>query len=88
MKHLLFNCNKVSQYVSEALDEETTFPRRAGIKFHLMMCRYCARYEEQLATLRKTIRTAAVEGVKQKPLTMSEKKKESIQKMIAEQQQR
>ena len=86
MKHWMFNCNIISQYVSEAMDKETTFTRQVGIKFHLMMRRYCARYERQLNILRKTIRTSSARIFDQEPLTMSKEKKQIIERLLSEQQ--
>lgn len=50
----MFNCKKVTQLVSESLDHKLPFYQRLGIRIHLMMCKFCSRYKEQLLFLRKT----------------------------------
>ena len=42
--------------VSESLDRRLPLVQRMGLRIHLLMCRFCARYKKQLLTLRKTIR--------------------------------
>ncbi len=82
MKFWLFNCSKVSQLVSQAMDTKTSPARRIGIKFHLMMCKYCARYERQLQLLRKTISAnTSLDG--DIPHTcLDEKKKQEINDLL------
>jgi len=52
----MFDCRKVTQIVSESLDRRLPLHQRAMIKFHLFMCRYCARYRKQLLMLREICR--------------------------------
>ena len=56
MKHWMFNCKKVTQLLSEALDRNLPLYQRMGMRIHLMMCKFCSRYKEQLLFLRKTAR--------------------------------
>ncbi|MFZ0481850.1 MAG: zf-HC2 domain-containing protein [Desulfobacterales bacterium] len=56
MKHWMFNCKKVTQLLSESLDRNLPLYERMGIRIHLMMCKFCSRYKEQLLFLRKTAR--------------------------------
>ena len=53
MNHWMFRCNDVTQKVSMAMDMALPLHQRAAIRFHLMMCRYCARFDRQLKMLRK-----------------------------------
>ena len=52
----MFNCKKVTQLVSESFDRKLSFYQRLGMRIHLMMCKFCSRYQEQLLFLRKTAR--------------------------------
>ena len=52
----MFNCKKVTQLVSESFDCKLPFYQRLGMRIHLMMCKFCSRYQEQLLFLRKTAR--------------------------------
>jgi hypothetical protein len=56
MSHWMFRCNDVSQKVSQSIDMTLPLHQRAAIKFHLMMCRYCARFSRQLKMLRRLSR--------------------------------
>jgi len=56
MKHWMFNCKKVTQLLSESLDRNLPLYQRMGMRIHLMMCKFCSRYKEQLLFLRKTAR--------------------------------
>ena len=40
--------------VSESLDRQLPMYQRIGVRIHFMMCKFCARYQEQLLFLRKT----------------------------------
>ena len=52
----MFNCKKVTHLVSESLDRKLPLYQRLGMRIHLMMCKFCSRYQEQLLFLRKTSR--------------------------------
>jgi hypothetical protein len=54
MKPWMFNCKKVTQLLSESLDRNLPLYQRMGMRIHLMMCKFCSRYKEQLLFLRKT----------------------------------
>jgi hypothetical protein len=57
MNHWMFRCHDVSQKISQSLDTPLPLWQRMAIRFHLLMCRYCARFHRQLCTLRKLCRT-------------------------------
>ena len=52
----MFNCKKVTYLVSESLDRKLALHQRMGMRMHLMMCKFCSRYQEQLLFLSKTAR--------------------------------
>ncbi len=56
MKHWMFNCQDVSQKLSQSMDASLPLRHRLAIRIHLMMCRYCARFRRQLVMLRKMSR--------------------------------
>ncbi|MBW2491302.1 MAG: hypothetical protein JRE65_09155 [Deltaproteobacteria bacterium] len=62
MKHWMFNCKKVTYLVSESLDHKLPLYQRMGMRIHLMMCKFCSRYKEQLFFLRKTARLLSESG--------------------------
>lgn len=56
MSHWMFNCRKVTQMVSEAMDRKLPLYQRAMIRTHLLMCKYCARFRDQLQVIRELSR--------------------------------
>ncbi len=82
MKPWFLNCNRISELVSESMDSDTGFTRRIGIKFHIIMCRYCARNEKQLHTIRDTIKKSVDESNDVSLQAMSDQKKWQIKKLL------
>lgn len=58
MDHWMFNCKEVSQKVSESLDRKMPLVQRMLIRVHLLMCRHCARFLQQLLLMREMARYA------------------------------
>jgi len=65
MAHWMFNCNEVSQKVSKSMDRVLPFHQQMMLRLHLQMCKYCARFRDQLLLIRKALRT--VEDPDEKP---------------------
>ncbi len=47
----MLKCKQVSQLVSRGLDEQLPMRERFALRFHLLMCKYCLRFSQQLNTL-------------------------------------
>ncbi len=47
----MMKCKQASQLVSRALDGKLTMRERFALKFHLLICKYCSRFSQQLTTL-------------------------------------
>ncbi len=62
MSHWMFNCKDVSQRVSESMDRTLPLHHRMMIKMHLLMCKYCARFKQQLLILRDACRLEDLHG--------------------------
>lgn len=56
MRHWIFSCKKITAMVSESMDRKLPLSRRMGIRFHLMMCSLCRRYQQQLLFIRSVLR--------------------------------
>ena len=52
MNHWIFKCEEVSKMISRSMDEKLPLGVRIGIKFHLMVCLICRRYEKQMLLIR------------------------------------
>lgn len=64
MGGILPDCEEASQRVSAAMDGRLSLGQRVGVRLHLMICKFCHRFEEQLRLIRTIVRSefAAAEG--------------------------
>ena len=53
------SCKDVTRLISESMDHSLPFGKRVGVRLHLLICRFCARYERQLLLIRETVRRLA-----------------------------
>jgi hypothetical protein len=83
MYHWMFNCREVTKIVSNSLDRDLPLHQRMGVRFHLMMCKFCSRYRKQLLILRKAIRLHVVDGEDIGPsVTLPPETKERIKRSL------
>jgi predicted anti-sigma-YlaC factor YlaD len=57
MNHWMFNCKAVTQIVSESMDRVLPIHHQVLIRMHLLMCKYCARFNRQLLVIREVCRS-------------------------------
>ncbi|MBS1272379.1 MAG: hypothetical protein MAGBODY4_01524 [Candidatus Marinimicrobia bacterium] len=50
------SCEVISQQISRSMDESLTLRERLQVKLHLMACKFCYRYRDQLLAIRQKIR--------------------------------
>ena len=55
----MLTCKDVTRLLSESMDHSLPIGRRVGVRFHLLLCKFCARYERQLLLIRETVRQLA-----------------------------
>lgn len=79
MKLWIFNCREISRLVSESMDRELRWWQKAGIRFHNMMCTYCARFSRQLHEIRALM---ALHQDRTGPQKMDEEVKQRIKSML------
>ena len=73
MNHWMFNCKEVSLKVSESLDRKLPLNKRMMIRIHMMMCRYCARFQQQMLLIRQIARYAKpLESTTEESVKLSE----------------
>ena len=83
MGHWIFDCSDISRLVSDSMDRRLPLYQRFGIRFHMMMCRYCARYRKQLFFLRKAIQFHSATAADEKPYTnLSDESRNRINRAI------
>lgn len=51
----MLTCRQASELVSQSLDRELTRRERWALRFHLLICVACARFNRQLASMQKVI---------------------------------
>jgi hypothetical protein len=51
----MLKCKQASQLASRALDKKLSMREIVALKFHLLICRYCSRFSQQLKTLNVAI---------------------------------
>jgi hypothetical protein len=56
----MFSCKDVTKLLSESMDRSLPLGKRFGVRFHLLICKWCARYERQLLLIREAARRLAV----------------------------
>jgi hypothetical protein len=52
LSHRLLPCDEVTRLASEGMDRELRFGERLGLRLHLLICRWCRRYSDQIHLLR------------------------------------
>ena len=52
----MLSCKDVTRLLSESMDRSLPFGKRIGVRFHLLICKFCARYKRQLVLIRQTAR--------------------------------
>jgi len=52
----MLSCKDVTQLLSESMDRSLPLGKRIGVRLHLLICKFCARYERQLLQIRETVR--------------------------------
>ena len=52
----MLSCKDVTRLLSESMDRSLPFGKRIGVRFHLFICKFCARYKRQLVLIRQTAR--------------------------------
>ena len=83
MKIWIFNCKEVSHLVSKSMDHKISISKKMGVRFHLMMCKHCARFENQLTMIRSLLKSQATDSTS---LKMDEKAKKKITQSLKEYQ--
>lgn len=58
----MLTCREVTEMANAHLDQDLSWPERAQFRLHLVMCRNCRRYTDQLAKTVTLLRQAAPEA--------------------------
>jgi putative zinc finger protein len=52
-------CKQVTELISQGMDRDLSWAERLRIRLHLMLCKGCTHYEDQMAVLRNVSRAFA-----------------------------
>lgn len=74
---MLLTCKHASELISQSLDRRLTMWERWSLKLHLLICRFCKRFANQLLQLKLVVRQQimAVENDENIKLSQSVRKK-------------
>ena len=81
----MLSCKDVTRLISESMDRSLPLGKRIGVRLHLIICKFCARYERQLLLIRETVgRLAATVDAPGEPSreTLSVEARERIRKSM------
>lgn len=82
----MLSCKDVTRLLSESMDHSLPLGKRVGVRFHLLICKFCARYERQLLLIRETVRRLVTteDRLGESPgETLSAEARERIRKALA-----
>jgi len=78
----MLNCEKASQLASRAMDEKLSFRQNMALKLHLLLCRGCSNFTQQLNFLRE----AAHHSGKRIEFKLADEAKRRISKVLKDKQ--
>jgi hypothetical protein len=76
----MLTCKHASYLISQSLDRRLTLSERWSLKLHLLMCRYCKRFANQLLQLKLVVRQQIVAVENDESIKLSQ----SVRKKIAQ----
>jgi len=82
----MLSCKDVTQLLSESMDASLPIGKRIGVRLHLLICKFCLRYERQLLLIREAARRLAASDEPYGSLTgesLSEGAKERIRESLS-----
>src|SRR5881392_2980361 len=78
------SCKEAVRLQSEALDRRLPLARRIGLRLHLLLCKWCRRYGEQIAFLRTVAHESGEKDSCAPPQTLSSAARERIKQRLHE----
>lgn len=52
----MLSCKQASQIISQSLDRPLTMRERFALKLHLLICKYCKRFSQQIHSIRVAVK--------------------------------
>jgi hypothetical protein len=81
----MLSCKDTTRLVSESMDRTLPLGKSLAVRFHLLFCKLCARYERQLFMMREALKRAGAEEDPSGPddVILSPEAKERIKKALS-----
>ena len=51
----MLNCRETTQLISKSLDRHLTWRERFAVNLHLVICKYCKRFSQQIVVMRTAL---------------------------------
>jgi hypothetical protein len=87
VRSLLSACKQTARLQSEAMDRRLSLLERIGLQLHLLLCKWCRRYVEQLTILHIAAFESDEHGSPIVPQRLSTDARERIKKELLSQQE-
>jgi len=81
---MIISCKKAAKLVSAAIDHELTLYEKIRLRLHLLMCRFCRRYADQIDLLHQVSRSIGDSPLNTSAAGLSPEAKERIKKNVSE----
>ena len=79
----MLSCKNASQIISQSLDRSLTIRERFALQLHLLICKYCKRFSQQLQTIRVNLKLTASAIENDDTIKMPANAKQRITDLIA-----
>ena len=79
---LLLNCKEASKIISQSLDNPLSWSNRMKLKFHLLICNACTRFNQQLRLIKNAINSIKIETENDTSIQLSLDAKARINKAV------
>jgi predicted anti-sigma-YlaC factor YlaD len=78
----MLSCKQASEVISQSLDRKLTTVERFNLKLHLLICKYCRYFSQQLKTLRVAVKANLVALENDNTIEMSTEAKKRIAALV------
>ena len=79
---MMLNCKQASQLISQSLDRKLAWHERLTLRLHLLVCKYCLRFSQQLRSLRVALKRLNEDVENDSNIVMASEAKIRIAKSI------
>jgi hypothetical protein len=76
------NCREASRLQSDALDQPLSLPMHLGLRLHLLICKWCRRYGQQIRFLRQALHERPDELNQPAPRNLSPEARQRLKRAL------